>query len=622
MSSLSGNIRAKGSGSSGPARWGNISGTITDQSDLIALLEEKQDVIDENNKISVQYINGLPRLVVVNDEHIVVDDYRIMNIFKVTRDGISGTVIVYDDGSMDGGMIFTPDSEGMSTIYQQIQGQITAVENEIPTDLGDLTNNAGYIKGIPNDVKDALLELASKVAYVDNSGQAVYDALEESFYVVDHITAVYTQGQTVVYPTTSLDDLKTNLVVTAYYTDETTKAVTNYTLSGTLTEGTSTVTVTYKNKTATFDVTVSAPPTVQSISAVYSGGSVTAGASVDSLKANTVVTALYTDSHTETVPSTDYTLSGDLSTSGTKTVTVSYDGKTTTFTVTVIEQVVLSSISAVYSGGTVSTTASLDSLKTNLVVTAHYSDSTTQTVASADYTLSGDISTVGTHTITVSYSGKTTTFSVTSEAQQYLYSKGSADVPTLTTHGGTSITNGVVSASTNNHGMALISSSVSSGTTYGAQYPWYYQQAGTSVGRFAYPMFDIALEHGKKYRYTFDCNYKDRYVIRGALQYFNQTYKNDVETTTDGATAHNSDYYDTTWTITADKVSITDAPIELTVPDYATSNGTSSGTPNTAGGYIVGTRFAFKLQQLNSTTEVTTIPTDLTWSVLIEEVTE
>ena len=45
-----------------------------------------------------------------------------------------------------------------------------------------------------------------------------------------------------------------------------------------------------------------------------------------------------------------------------------------------------------------------------MVVTAHYDDSSTQTVSA--YTLSGTLS-VGTSTITVSYGGKTTTFSVT-----------------------------------------------------------------------------------------------------------------------------------------------------------------------------------------------------------------
>lgn len=72
------------------------------------------------------------------------------------------------------------------------------------------------------------------------------------------ISAVYTQSGTV-YDTDSLDVLKADLVVTAEYADSTSAVVTDYTLSGTLTDGTSTITVTYRNLTDTFDVTVTSP---------------------------------------------------------------------------------------------------------------------------------------------------------------------------------------------------------------------------------------------------------------------------------------------------------------------------------------------------------------------------
>ena len=78
------------------------------------------------------------------------------------------------------------------------------------------------------------------------------------------IAAVYTQGDTVVYPNSSLDDLKQGLVVTATYSDSTSNTVTGYTLSGELTEGTSTITVNYQGKTTTFNVIVSAKPEIDS----------------------------------------------------------------------------------------------------------------------------------------------------------------------------------------------------------------------------------------------------------------------------------------------------------------------------------------------------------------------
>ena len=69
--------------------------------------------------------------------------------------------------------------------------------------------------------------------------------------------------------------------------------------------------------------------TLTSISAVYSGGSVTAGTVVNDLT-GIVVTAHYSDGTSEAV--TGYALSGTID-EGENTVTVSYDGMTTTFVV-------------------------------------------------------------------------------------------------------------------------------------------------------------------------------------------------------------------------------------------------------------------------------------------------
>ena len=157
---------------------------------------------------------------------------------------------------------------------------------------------------------------------------------------LNSISAVYTQSGTV-YTTDSLDSLKSDLAVTAHWSDNTTSTVasTDYTLSGTLTVGTSVVTVSYGGKTTTFNVTVTAAPTLSGISAVYTqSGTVYDTDSLDSLKTDLVVTATYSDTSTATVPSTDYTLSGTL-TVGTSTVTVGYGGKTTTFTVTVTQAI-------------------------------------------------------------------------------------------------------------------------------------------------------------------------------------------------------------------------------------------------------------------------------------------
>jgi hypothetical protein len=73
---------------------------------------------------------------------------------------------------------------------------------------------------------------------------------------LNSITATFNQGSTIIYDTATLDSLKQYLAVTASYNDGSTETVTGYTLSGTLVEGTSTVTVSYGGKTVTFTVEV------------------------------------------------------------------------------------------------------------------------------------------------------------------------------------------------------------------------------------------------------------------------------------------------------------------------------------------------------------------------------
>ena len=74
------------------------------------------------------------------------------------------------------------------------------------------------------------------------------------------IIATFTQGDHVVYDTDSLDSLKPYLTVQEQWTYNVLEDVaeTDYTLSGTLTAGTSTITVTHEGLTATFTVTVTA----------------------------------------------------------------------------------------------------------------------------------------------------------------------------------------------------------------------------------------------------------------------------------------------------------------------------------------------------------------------------
>jgi hypothetical protein len=78
-----------------------------------------------------------------------------------------------------------------------------------------------------------------------------------------------------------------------------------------------------------------------------------------------------------------------------------------------VPEVTLTSISATYSGGDVPVGTAVTAL-TGVVVKAHYSDGTSETVTG--YTLSGTI-VEGDNIVTVSYGGKTTSFTVTGVAE-------------------------------------------------------------------------------------------------------------------------------------------------------------------------------------------------------------
>ena len=215
----------------------------------------------------------------------------------------------------------------------------------------------------------------------------------------------------------------TGMVVTATYSDKTTKDVTSSaTTSGFDSSAAATdqvVTVSYTEnsvtKTATFKVTISSAAlssitiTTQPAKVKYNIG--------DALDTTgMVVTAVYSDE--TSAPVTGYTTSGfDSSAAATdQVVTVSYTEssvtKTATFTVT-ISSVTLSSIAITtqpttttyYVGGTLDTTG--------MVVTATYSDGNSAPVTG--YTTSGfDSSAAATdQVVTVTYGEKTATFKVT-----------------------------------------------------------------------------------------------------------------------------------------------------------------------------------------------------------------
>lgn len=285
-------------------------------------------------------------------------------------------------------------------------------------DAGAVGDAIVGVRGIGAGFKAALLACFQKVAWIDQNGQDYYDALHDTLYPTpESISAAFTQGDAVIWDTDSLDDLKQYLVVTATYGDSSTAQVFDYTLSGTLTTGTSTITVTYMEKTATFSVTVTHNPAY--ITAVYTqSGTVYEIDELNTLKSDLVVTYYENAQSIGVVLSENsYTLAGTLTT-GTSVITATYQGVSDTFSVTVTADPGV--ITAVYTpSGTVYTATNLDDLKSNLVVTyVERPNATGVVLADSAYTLSGTL-VEGTSTVTVTYGSYTTTFTVANVVDWY-----------------------------------------------------------------------------------------------------------------------------------------------------------------------------------------------------------
>ncbi|MCM1194873.1 MAG: bacterial Ig-like domain-containing protein [Corallococcus sp.] len=206
---------------------------------------------------------------------------------------------------------------------------------------------------------------------------------------------------------------KSNVKVTALYSDNSEKDVSSYTLTYDFSaSGDKTVVVRYTDngvtKAASFTVTVKTvsviAPTLTSISATYNGGEIYVGDTLN--KSDFAVTANYDNGTTQTV--TDFTLTYDFSTSGDKTVTVGYTNGVTTKTkdvavtvksVSVVDPT-LTSITATYNGGNIEVGGKLSSA--DIAVTAYYSDGSSKTVT--NFSVGGFSSTTaGSQKVTVSY---------------------------------------------------------------------------------------------------------------------------------------------------------------------------------------------------------------------------
>ena len=318
--------------------------------------------------------------------------------------------------------------------------------------ISDLVVTAVWSNGTTTTVSSSNYVLSGTFTAGTSIITATYNGFYDTFNVdVTHtlagISATYVQSGNV-YTTDTLNSLKSDLTVYIVWSDGVTTPIqsNDYVLSGTLSVGTSVITVLYGTFSDTFDVVVT-QASIVSITAVYNQTKTVYDVdTLDVLVPDLVVTATLSNGVTRTISDDDYTLSGTLS-SATSTITVSYEGYSDTFSVSVTH-VYVTGITAIYTQTKdVYNTDTLSSLIPDLVVTALLSNGTTRTLQGNDYVLSGTLS-IGTSAVTISYEGATTIFNVTvveKPLYKWDFTKSSVDI---IDNNSAELQNGVIRTST------------------------------------------------------------------------------------------------------------------------------------------------------------------------------
>ena len=175
------------------------------------------------------------------------------------------------------------------------------------------------------------------------------------------------------------------------------------------------ISATYNGYTYSTDVSVNLQPTVVTLTSISVFKKPTKTTFYINETIDTTgltLTATYSDGSTKTITSGFTASPQSFASTGTKTVTVTYQGKTVSFTVTIVDpdldriEVKTLPAKTVYRVG-----EGFD--QTGLTLTAHYTDGSTRTITSGIICTGFSSATDGVKTITVNYGGKTTMFTVT-----------------------------------------------------------------------------------------------------------------------------------------------------------------------------------------------------------------
>lgn len=179
-------------------------------------------------------------------QHLDALDQRFGDLEQLETEDKSSLVAAVNEvlgKAGTGGSGGNADQSGMS---EELKTALVNYYTHVMPNFDD-TNGLAYI--------NAILTALGAETRGESGGEETPDepvAPDGPEVTLSSITATYSGGDVAVG--TAVTDL-TGIVVTAHYSDGTSEAVTGYTLSGTIAEGSNTITVSYGGKTTTFMVT-------------------------------------------------------------------------------------------------------------------------------------------------------------------------------------------------------------------------------------------------------------------------------------------------------------------------------------------------------------------------------
>ncbi|MCH5156513.1 MAG: bacterial Ig-like domain-containing protein [Clostridiales bacterium] len=304
---------------------------------------------------------------------------------------VSGATTVFTMGSefSYAGIVVTAHYENDTT-------QVITSGYDVSTGELDMNEPGTYTITVTYETKEATYQVTVKAATLERI-EVNADGATTLFYVDDEFTY---EG----------------IIVTAYYSDESSNPVTGYQVSTpdmSMAAEEVTITVTYQGKTATYSITVK-EPALTGITVDESGAKLVFFVGDEFTYDGIVVTAHYENNTSEILDASAYQVSTpNMNEAATVTVTVSYQGMDATYEIEV-KAVELERIEVNADEAKTEYIVGDQFTADGIVVTAYYNNGTSNTLGVEDYQVSEpDMNEATTVTITVTYQGKSATYTIT-----------------------------------------------------------------------------------------------------------------------------------------------------------------------------------------------------------------